>query len=246
MDKMIYTAMSGASQTLARQAAVANNLANLSSAGYRSEEQRLVAVPIQSDALPTRAFAVDTSAHIDFTPGPMQSTGRALDVAVQGPGWLVLSMPDGSEAFTRNGSLEVSANGVLQSRSGLPVQGEGGSISIPPDVKITVAKDGTVSVIPQTDAQTSVNAVGRLKLVNPPEADLVRGNDGLFRLAGGASADSDPSVVLASGFLEGSNVNAIDQMVTMISLAREFDMQMKNLTNAQSNDQAATQVISNL
>lgn len=246
MDRLIYTAMSGASQTLARQAAVANNLANLNSTGYRGEEQRLLAVPIRSEALPTRAFVVDASTHIDFAPGPMQSTGRVLDVAVQGQGWLVLSLPDGSEAYTRNGSLEVSVNGVLQSRSGLPVQGDGGPISIPPDVKITIAADGTVSVVPETDSQASVNTIGRLKLVHPPETSLVRGNDGLFRMSDGSIVESDPNVLLAPGFLEGSNVNAIDQMVAMISLARQFDMQMKNLTNADANDRAATQIISNL
>jgi flagellar basal-body rod protein FlgF len=176
----------------------------------------------------------------------MEATGRALDVAVAGQGWLTLQLPDGSEAYTRNGSLEVSVNGVLQSRGGLPVAGEGGPISIPPDVKITIAKDGTVSVIPRSDAQTAVNAIGRIKLVNPPEAELKRGEDGLFRLAGGAAADADPAVALAPGFLEGSNVNAIEQMVTMIALARVFDMQMKALANADANDKAATQLIANL
>src|SRR5487761_2740930 len=118
MDRMIYTAMSGASQTLERQAAVAHNLANASSTGYRAEEHRLRAVQLVpgagSRALPTRAFVVDASTHSDFTPGPLQMTGRPLDVAIQGQGWIALAMPDGSEAYTRNGSLETDENGVLQ------------------------------------------------------------------------------------------------------------------------------------
>lgn len=250
MDRMVYTAMSGASQTLERQAAVAHNLANAASTGYRAEEHRLRAVQVLSHnsppALPTRAFVVDASTHSDFTPGALAMTGRSLDVAVQGPGWVALTLPDGSEAYTRNGALELSINGVLQTRTGIPVQGDGGPITVPPDVKMSIAGDGTVSVIPESGTQTAVTGLGRIKLVNPPEADLVRGNDGLFRLKSGNPADVDPGVVLANGYLEGSNVNPVEQMVTMISLARQFEMQMKALSSADANDRAATQVIANL
>ena len=250
MDRLIYTAMSGASQTLGRQAAVAHNLANASSTGYRAEEHRLRAVQVLpgagSSALPTRAFVVDASTHSNYTPGPLQLTGRTLDVAVQGQGWIALAMPDGSEAYTRNGSFEVSVNGVLQTRNGVPVQGDGGAITVPPDVKVTIANDGTISVIPESGAQNTVNAIGRLKLVNPSEADLERGADGLFRQRSGGVAQSDPKVTLAGGYLEGSNVNPVEQMVTMISLARHFEMQMKALTSADANDRAATQVIAGL
>lgn len=249
MDRLIYTAMSGASQTMGRQAAVAHNLANVSTTGYRAEEHRLRAVQVnaqgQSKALPTRAFAVDASTFTDMSQGPMNVTGRQLDVAVQGAGWIAVARPDGSEAYTRNGSLQISVNGVLQTRSGLPVQGDGGAISIPPDNKITIAADGTISVVPETGAQTTAT-LGRIKLVNPPEGDLVRGEDGLFRLKDNTAAPIDEKVTIASGTLEGSNVNAVEQMVTMISLGRQFEMQMKMLTNANDNDRAATQIITQL
>lgn len=247
MDRLIYTAMTGAAQTLGRQAAVAHNLANVTSTGYRAEEHRLRAVQVQSSNTPaplaTRAFVVDASTHTDYSSGPMQYSGRNLDVAVQGPGWIALAMPDGSEAYTRNGSLELSVNGVLQTRTGIPVQGDGGPISVPPDVRINIANEGTVSVVPETGAQT-VNAIGRIKLVNPPTQELVRGADGLFRLRSGEPAIQDERVQMASGYLEGSNVNAVDQMVTMISLARQFEMQVKMLQTAEQNDRSATQVIS--
>ncbi len=253
MDRLIYTAMSGASQTMGRQASVTHNLANATSTGYRAEEHRLravqvIAAPIAGQAshsLPTRAFVVDSSTYANFMPGPLQMTARPLDVAVQGRGWVALSMPDGSEAYTRNGSLEMNVNGVLQTRNGIPVQGDGGIISVPPDVKVAIANDGTVSVIPESGAQNTVNAIGRIKLVNPPEADLVRGADGLFRLSSGGAAETDPKVSLASGYLEGSNVNPVEQMVSMISLARQFDMQMKLLTSAEANDKSASQLLSN-
>ena len=243
MDKLIYTAMSGASQTLGQQAAVAHNLANATSTGFRTEMHRLRAVAVQSEALPTRAFTVDASVATDFTPGPLRQTGRNYDLAVQGKGWLVVQLPNGSEAYTRNGSLEVSPNGLLQTRSGLPVAGDGGPIAIPPDDEIVIGKDGTVSALPTTGTRSVVNVVARLKLVNPPEADLVRGEDGLFRLKAGGIAPADEAVQVAGGYLEGSNVNVVDQMVTMISLSRQFEMQTKMLQTAQTNDEAATRIL---
>lgn len=244
MDKLIYTAMSGASQTLGQQGAVAHNLANATSNGFRTEMHRLRAVPVRSEALPTRAFTVDASVATDFRPGVLQHTGRSFDVAVEGKGWLAVQMPDGSEAYTRNGSLELSPNGVLQTRTGLPVVGDGGPVTIPPDDDILIGKDGSISAIPTTGAVNTVNVVARLKLVNPPEAELVRGADGLFRLAAGGVAPQDELVQVAGGYLEGSNVNVVDQMVAMISLARQFEMQTKMLQTAEANDQAATRLLS--
>jgi flagellar basal-body rod protein FlgF len=243
LDKLIYTAMSGASQTLGQQAAVAHNLANASSTGFRTEMHKLRAVDIQSQALPTRAFVVDASVATDFAPGALQFTGRTFDVAVQGKGWLAVRLPDGSEAYTRDGSLELSPNGILQTRRGLPVTGEGGPITIPPDEEIAIGKDGTVSSLPTSGLRNTVNILGRLKLVNPPEADLVRGEDGLFRLRSGRPALPDEAVQVAEGYLEGSNVNVVEQMVTMISLARQFEMQTKMLQTAEANDQAATRLL---
>ncbi len=245
MDRLIYTAMTGAAQTMNRQAAVAHNLANVATSGYRAEEHRLRAVRVQSEALPTRHFVVDASTHTNFESGPLQHTGRGLDVALKGPGWVALAMPDGTEAYTRAGSLMLDVNGVLQTRHGIPVQGDGGVITIPPDEKISIGDDGSVSTVPQSGAQNIANAIGRIKLVNPPTAQLVRGGDGLFRLPDGAAAPLDPNVKLASGYLEGSNVNAAEQMVSMISLARQFEMQVRLLSTAQSNDQSASQILSN-
>jgi flagellar basal-body rod protein FlgF len=207
----------------------------------------LRAVQVQSTAqqkgLATRAFAVDASTHTDYTQGPLIATNRSLDMAVRGAGWIALQMPDGSEAYTRNGSLDLDVNGVVQTRSGLPVQGDAGSITVPPEQKISVGVDGTISALPESGAQNTVSVIGRVKLVNPPVADLVRGEDGLFRLRDGSAAPLDESVKIATGSLEGSNVNPAEQMVAMISLARQFEMQMKALSTADANDRAATQIL---
>ncbi|MCQ9379239.1 flagellar basal-body rod protein FlgF [Methyloversatilis sp. XJ19-49] len=245
MDRMIYTAMSGAKWTLERQASVAQNLANASSTGYRAEEHRLRAVPVQTEAFASRVFVVDASVKNDFTPGPLQQTGGAYDVAIKGSGWFALAMPDGTEAYTRNGHLQISPTGVLQNHNGIPVQGETGPITVPPDTEVTIGADGTLSAVQRTGGVNQVNQIGRLKLVDPPENTIKRGDDGLFRVTTPGPLPQAQNVRVASGFLEGSNVNVVDQVVAMISLSRQFEMQTRMLTTAERDDQAATQLLSN-
>jgi flagellar basal-body rod protein FlgF len=244
MDKLIYTAMTGAKQTLYQQGIVAHNLANMSTTGFREEAAAFRAVPVQGDGLPTRVFAVDSITGVNMTPGAIQKTGRDLDVAVQGPGWLVVEARDGTEAYTRNGSFEISSEGILQTRTGLNVMSEGGPISIPANHSVTVARDGTVSAVPQGQSLGNVIVVGRLKLVNPPEGELVKGQDGLFRTRDGEPAEASQNVALVPGALETSNVNAVEAMVSMITLARQFEMQMKLLQNAEANAKSADQLLS--
>lgn len=243
MDKLIYTAMTGAKATMGQQAAVANNLANVSTTGFRSELHRLRAVPVQSEAQPTRAFVVDATTGSDFSAGPLQHTGNSLDVAVSGKGWLTVTTADGNEAYTRAGSLTVDENGILRTQGGLAVVGDGGEISIPPDNSVEIAADGTVTALPLTGSRNAANAVGRLKLVDPPEDQLVRGGDGLFRQQSGETAELDESVRVSGGYLEGSNVNMVEQMVTMISLSRNYEMHVRLLQSAEENDKAGAQVL---
>ena len=184
-----------------------------------------------------------TTPGADLKPGVMQPTGRDLDVAIEGDGFFTVQALDGTEAYTRNGSFEISAEGELRTRSGLPVIGEGGPITIPQDAKVSIGRDGTVSVVTEGQAN-NVNVVGRLKLVKLEPADAIRGGDGLFRSKGGGAVDADPAIVVNSGVLESSNVNAVSAMVDMINLARQFEMQMKLLQNAEQNDQRASQLLS--
>ncbi len=243
MDRFIYTAMTGASAKMGQEAAVAHNLANATSTGFKAELHRLRAVPVQNALMPTRAFVVDASVQDDLSTGPLQHTNRPFDVAVQGKGWFAVQMPDGTEGYTREGNFEVSANGILQTRGGLPVLGNGGPITVPPDVEVAIGVDGTMSTVARTGARNSTSAVDQLKLVNPPEADLRRGPDGFFRLAAGGAAPADPAVKVAAGYLEGSNVNVVEQMVSMISLARQYEMQTRMLSTAQEMDRSAGQLV---
>jgi flagellar basal-body rod protein FlgF len=243
MDRLIYTAASGAKHILEQQATTSNNLANVSTTGFRAQLDTFRAVPVVSEGLPTRAFVVDNTVGADFTAGPLQVTGRDLDVAVKGQGWIALQMPDGTESYTRNGSLQLSPNGLLQGANGMTVAGEGGPITIPPGVTVSVGTDGTISTLSTAETPAAPTVLGRLKLVNPNTADMVRGDDGLFRMKDGSSAPGDPAVGLASGALEGSNVSAVDSMVNMISLARSFETQMSLMKNAENNAAKATQII---
>lgn len=244
MDRLIYTAMTGAKHILEQQATNSNNLANATSTGFKAQIDSFRAVPIRGEGLPTRAFVVDATTGADFTPGPIQSTGRDLDVAIQGKGWIAVQRPDGTEGYTRNGSLKVSPNGILQTEKGLNVLGDGGSIAIPPDVTISVGKDGTISSVTNNTLPGPANAVGRIKLVNPPEENLVRGEDGLFVMNNGARVAAEPTVHLVGGSLEASNVNVVDSMVNMIGLARSFETQMKMIQTAENNDNKASQLLS--
>jgi len=245
LDRVIYTAMTGASHALTQQAGMANNMANATTTGFRGEMHAFRAVPVQGEGLPTRAFVVDASVMSDFTPGTLQETGRSLDIAIQGRGFIALLMPDGREAYTRNGNLAVSANGLLQTNNGIPVEGENGPITLPPDTEIAIAPDGTVSTVPRFGPPNTVSVVGRIKLANPPEHALQRGDDGLFRLQPGMAADTESEKVsVVSGFLEGSNVDMAAEMVSMISVARQFEMQLKVISTADENDRAATKLLS--
>jgi flagellar basal-body rod protein FlgF len=244
MDRMIYIAMAGAQQMLHQQAVTAHNLANVATNGYKSDTSAFRVAPVVGPGLATRAYALDTTPGADLTAGPIQRTGRDLDVAIEGDGFLAVQTLDGNEAYTRNGSLQISADGLLQTSSGLAVLGDSGPITIPADSKVAIGRDGTVSLTTNGQSAANVNVVGQLKLVNPARADIVKGPDGLFRARGGQTLEADASVVVAGGSLEGSNVNAVSTMVEMISLARQFDLQMKLLQNAETDAQRATQLLS--
>ena len=239
MDRMIYLSMSGAKATMQRQEILANNLANVSTAGFRAELQAFRAVPVQGSGASTRVYALESTPGYDASPGQVAATGRNLDVAMKGNAWLAVQALDGTEAYTRAGSLDVSADGTLTTVTGLTALGDGGPIQVPPNTQIGIAADGTVSA---TDAGGRSTPLGKLKLVTP-EAPLTRGTDGLFRGADGDLA-ADATARVQDGALEGSNVSAVETMVAMISAARQFEAQMKMMSTAEANEKSAAQFLS--
>ncbi len=239
MDRMIYLSMTGAKATMQRQDTLANNLANVSTNGFRAELQAFRAVPVEGSGASTRVFALETTPAHNDAPGPINATGRNLDVAMKGNAWLAVQGLDGTEAYTRAGALDVTPDGTLTLMNGLTVLGDGGPIQVPPNTAVSIGGDGTVSA---RAANGTSSAVGKLKLVTP-EAPLQRGSDGLFRGADG-DLPADANARVQDGALESSNVSAVETMVAMISAARQFESQIKAMQTAESDDKAAQQLLS--
>ena len=242
MDRMIYTAMTGASAAAHRQQLLSNNLANASTPGFRAELATFRAVPVRGDGSSSRVFALEASAgHLDSA-GPINPTGRNLDVAARGNAWFALQGLDGTEAYTRAGAFEISPDGSLVSAQGLPVLDEGGSpITVPANAQLDIGSDGTVGA---RVGDAPPTRVGKLKLVTPDDDNrLQRSADGLFRPVQGDALDADANARVQSGALEGSNVNPIEAMVGMIAVSRQFEMQMRMMQNGEKNDQTASRLL---
>ena len=244
MDKMIYTAMSGAKQAQDQQAVITHNLANVETSGFRAQLMNMRAVPVPAvDTLATRSSVAATTPGVDFSAGPLQSTGRELDVAFSEGGWLAVQGLDGQEAYTRRGDLRIDGTGLLLSGN-RPVLGEAGPIVVPMESQLFIGSDGTLSGIAQGQEPDALVQMARLKVVDATEANLQRGEDGLFRpQAGGILARSE-EVTVTTGVLESSNVSALESMVEMINNARRYDMQMKTIESAEQNAQRADTLLS--
>jgi len=246
MDRMIYTAAAGAARTLETQSVLGNNLANVNTTGFREQLAVNRAVPIVGKGMTdTRVSTVTSTPASNLRQGTMEETGHALDLALRGAGWFALQTPQG-EAYTRAGAFAVNANQQLvTSHNGLPVlSADGAPIEIPERGTVTFATDGTINALGAGENPNDIQVLGQIKLVNPPTADLRRGDDGLFRLRQGGSAEPDPQVSVVVGFVEKSNVSAAQAMVGMISNTRHFEMQMKVIHDAATNAERANTILS--
>ena len=244
MDRMLYVAMSGAKQIMLAQAVNNNNLANVSTTGFRADLDAFRSMPVFGPGYPSRVYTMTESPGTDMSSGALTTTGRELDIAVNGQGWITVQAPDGSEAYTRAGDLRVSVNGQLETGAGHPVMGNGGPISVPPFEKFEIGSDGTISILPIGQAPSALAVVDRIKLVNPLQRDMEKGVDGLMRVKNSrGDVPADATVSLAGGVLESSNVNAVEAMVKMIELSRHYETQIKMMRVAQDNDVAATQMM---
>ncbi|MDZ7802618.1 flagellar basal-body rod protein FlgF [Thiohalophilus sp.] len=243
MDRMLYVAMTGARQTMQAQTVNANNIANVNTTGFRQDLAAMRSMPVYGPGMPTRVYGMTEKPGTDLNPGSLMTTGRSLDVALKGQGWIAVQGQDGNEAYTRAGDLQVTSTGLLQTGAGHLVMGEAGPISLPPSSKVEIGGDGTISLIAQGDEAANMQEVDRIKLVNPPADELYKGEDGLMRLAEGEQAQADANVRLAVGALESSNVNIAEALVNMIDLARQFEMQVKMMKTAERNDQKAAQIM---
>ena len=243
MDRSVYIAMTGATQTMRAQDAVSHNLANASTVGFKSELSAFQSVPVLGPGASTRINAVAQGVGQDETQGSIQSTGRSLDVAVNGQGWIAVQATDGSEAYTRAGNLQLDAEGNLTDSRGNPVMGTGGPITIPQSSQISVGKDGTISAVPMGQGPDTIAAVGQIKLANPDVTQMSEGADGLMHMNDGSSADADDTVTLTSGALEASNANPSSELVRMISLSRQYEMQVRSIKTAEDDADDSTKLL---
>jgi flagellar basal-body rod protein FlgF len=243
MDRGLYVAMTGAKQIMQAQAVNNHNIANLSTTGFRADAVAFDSSPIYGPGYATRVNAVAGDAGTDFSMGVMQSTGRNLDIAVNGKGFIAVRGLDGKEAYTRAGDLRVTPTGAVTTASGLAVLSESGPLVIPPSTQVTIGGDGTVSVVPQGSAAFAVTQVDRIKLVDPKTSDLQKGDDGLLRLKSGGKAKTDDNVSLTAGMLESSNVNAAQSLISMIELQRLYEFQIKSINSTDQNEQSAERLI---
>lgn len=249
MDKAAYIAMTGAMQSMNAQQGHANNLANVNTNGFKADWMQARSMPVFGEHFPSRAYAMTERPATNFAQGNLIETGRNLDISVTGPGWIAVQAPDGTEAYTREGGLQVDINGLLRTATGLPVLGNGGPIALPPASTITIGEDGSISVVGIGQTPEEIALIDRIKLVNPDPATLAKGVDGLVHLQPNQQTGeitippADANVNVQSGYLESSNVNAVEEMTSILSHSRQFELQVKIMTASDQNTELAARLL---
>lgn len=244
MDKLLYTAMTGAKNVLFAQSTNANNLANVNTYGFKADLDFFVSEPVYGPGHPTRVYAEDARAGFNIAAGSLIQTGYPLDIGITGEGWIGVQADDGSVAYTRRGDLRIDASGLLLNGEGRLVLGDSGPITVPPNESLIVGRDGTISIRPLGAGANELANIDRVLLVNPPEQDIVKGNDGLYRLKSGEQAEPDAFVQVTSGAIEASNVNSVEALVNMIEYGRNFESQIRFFQVAEDMDAQSARLMS--
>lgn len=243
MDRSLFIVMNAAQQTMLAQATNANNLANVNTTGFRADFEQFRSMPVFGQGFPTRAYSMTERPATDYAQGSVQSTGRDLDISVQGEGFIAVMSKDGREGYTRAGNLHITETGQLVTGTGLAVLGEGGPIAIPPATKVDIGADGTITAQPLGEQPNALAVLDRIKLVKPDLQNVFKDSDGLMRMMDGTDAPLDATVKIASGTLEGSNVSAVTELVNMIELQRQYEMQIKMMKTTQENSAASARLL---
>jgi flagellar basal-body rod protein FlgF len=242
MDKALYIAMTAAKNNMLGQAIRSNNLANVNTTGFRGDFEQARSMGVYyGEGLPTRAFALTETPQTNFAEGALIQTGRDLDVAIKGNGFIAVQAADGREAYTRAGSLYIDSAGVLRTGNNLPVMGSSGPMAIPEFQKLEIGLDGIVSIVGKGESPDALSQVDQIKLVNPDEKLLKKGSDGLLYAEEDIGIDVD--VTLVSGFLEGSNVNPVNELTHILTLARQYEMSIKLMKTTEENSQASARLL---
>lgn len=245
MDKLVYTAATGLRAHMAAQAAIANNMANSSTTGFRADRVTFDRILLRGGgaAFEARSPTSEEVTDADRRAGAVQSTGRDLDVAMADDAWLAVQAADGSEAYTRRGDLSVTETGVLQTGDGFLVMGQGGPITLPPHDKVSIAADGSITIVPLGGDSAQPQAIDKLKLASTKGSDTVKGLDNLLRVRGGGALPEDLDARVQTGALEGSNVNMTEALVDMIENQRSYEVQANLLKEARSMDEQSASLM---
>lgn len=243
MDRALYLAMTGGTQVMSAQAIHANNLANVSTTGFRADFEQARSMQINGDYYPSRVFAMTENPGTRFDQGALQQTGRDMDIAIQDKGFIAALDSTGQEVYTRAGDLQLTVAGQLITGTGLPVVGIEGPIFLPPVDSLEISEDGTISIIPQGGDGTQVTALNRIKLVSADPEELTKSEDGLIRTKNGQPLEQDNTIQVLSGFIEGSNVNAVEEMTKIMELARRFEMNIKIMDTVRNNETASAKIL---
>lgn len=236
MDRLVYTAYSGLRGRMAAQAAIANNLANASTVGFRADTFNFEQLALKGAGFDSRALTSEEVVDADRKGGAVIATGRDLDIAIDGDAWLAVQAADGEEAYTRRGDLTIAPSGVLQTGDGFPVIGNSGPVTLPPAAKVTIAPDGSILVVPPGGDLDKPQVVDRLKLVDPKGSTTLKGMDNLLRVKNGGALPANLDATVKSGSLEQSNVNMTEMLVAMIENQRSYEIQAKMLSTAKDMD----------
>lgn len=244
MDRLIYTSLTAMRGAMARQTAIANNLANANTPGFRADLAEAQSIWLDGQKFDTRAFASEEVLAADMTSGTLTSTGRDLDIAMSGDTMLAVQAENGEIGYTKRGDLMLSARGLLTTGDDRPVQGSQGPITLPPADAVNIDEQGRVWIVPQGGDASQPQEVDRLHLVSPVGSDVVKGTDGLFRVRGGGALPDDPDARVTTRSLESSNVSATEALVKMIEASRSWDTQLKLLGDARDMDAATADLMS--
>lgn len=243
MDRALYLAMSGGKQIMHAQTIRANNLANVNTTGFRADFEQARSMPVYGEHFASRVYAMTENPATRYEAGALIQTDRPLDVAMKSDGFIAVLDAQGSEAYTRSGDLQITANGQLVNGSGLPIMGARGPIFLPPIDKISIGEDGTISIVPEGGTAAEVATIGQIKLVNPDTQLIEKGTDGLIRAKTGVPFEQNLTAQLKSGFLESSNVSAVEELTKIMSLSRQFEMNVKVMDTVRNNGNASARIL---
>ena len=243
MANIAHLAAHAARQVQQAQAVVTHNLANSGTTGFKADLYLAESLYMEGGALGSAVMAGSHGKGVDFSPGAVTQTGRDLDIALTGNGWLQVVADDGTLALSRRGDLRVDTDGFLKDATGKTLMGNGGPISLPPYSSLSIGSDGTISIVPLGELPTSLVVLDRLMLVNPPAAQLEKGLDGMVRAPDMEALEPDANVRIAVGALETSNVSSVGAMVEMIELARTFEQHIQTIKSAEELDASSSSIM---